>query len=1214
MRKTLMLILFLLPVAAISQVTVTGVVKNGVNGKPVSGALVFLSNTTISARTTAKGGFSLKNINPGTYDLVIWRDGFSVYSRPVVVDSAALVLPAATISESKHPVTPLTEEDKLTRKKYLKLLKTEFLGSTAIAGESRFTNDTTLRLTYDGRTSTLTASSDGFLTIENDALGYSIKYFLKNFKLTTGLERIAEYSGFALFDKLKGTSVQERAWQTDRQEAYEGSEMHFLRSAVKGDLWGQGFKVLSLPENTERPSDSLINEKLKKFIALSNDKNYRDSLAYWVKKKNLPKTPGKVLPVALTAGDFVAASGENGMFRLFCNNCDLYVNYNKYHEVDTVALDKLLFASNQSNILISFKRSGVLFDRNGQLADPGDLQLRGVWSRKRVGDMLPLDFTPGNSKAIEPDSVLANELMGKLKGYRSAGTEKAYLHFDKPYYAAGDTIYFKAYVTDGAKHELSVSSGVLNVELISQENKIVRWIKLQLINGLAWGDFALPDTLTAGNYRVRAYTNLMRNSGSDYFFSRSIPIGSIAAIKIPESGGVGFAPAGSGDIQLNTSDVQFFPEGGAMLAGVKTKIAFKAVSPAGTGTEVTGMITDDKNLVVAKFASSYLGMGAFDFTPLSGGHYKAAISFADGSVKEVGLPAVSDTGCQLNIDNSDADVIHIRITSVGKDGPANVSLIGQAGGVIYFSAKTDGNAPFTATVSKKKFPTGIVQFTLFSHSGLPLNERLVFVDNKDQLKLNVSTPQTAYARRHQATVTIEAKTKDGRPSVGNFSVAVTDETKVHADDVNGQTILSNLLLTSDLRGYVEHPGYYFNNTSEKTNADLDLLMLTQGYHRFEWKKILTDSAAWRNYPAEMALSISGTLKKGRKALANQKVTIFAKAGGSFFKDTITDADGRFVFNNMIFADSTKFVVQAKVSRGQDNVTLTIDTPRVPPVGSAVKTSGAGIKSMNNISAEIDMSDYIQNAREMMLEQQKFGINRHPLLLKEVVINDKKKKNDFDDSQNLNGKGHADQVLTAKELETLACGRLVDCLATKLTNIVFKNGYMYVRKLSALDATSVIQFKDPMKIIIDGTMQQSEPDLLDNISPADVESVEVLDNMHSTAIYGSQGSAGLIVVTLKKGRKANDHYKYAPGVVTIMPVGFYPARTFYSPEYNYRKSYEKMADLRSTIYWNPTVVTGADGKASLSFYNADTKGSYRVIVEGIDAEGRLGRQVYQYSVD
>ncbi|MEO6980209.1 MAG: hypothetical protein ABI113_17590, partial [Mucilaginibacter sp.] len=599
--------------------------------------------------------------------------------------------------------------------------------------------------------------------------------------------------------------------------------------------------------------------------------------------------------------------------------------------------------------------------------------------------------------------------------------------------------------------------------------------------------------LSGGSYHIRAYTNWMRNAGSDYFFDQAIPIGSTSGTKVPEGGRIGAkstaAPAGT----LRKSDVQFLPEGGNLLVGVKTRIAIKAVASDGFGTEIKGTITDNENKPAGTLATTHLGMGVFEFTPVAGKTYKANITFADGSVTTADLPKPSDEGYQLNIDNSNAGIIKINVNG-GKQSPLDkVTIVAQSGGVVYFSAKNTDAGKFSVTVSKKEFPTGVVQFTLFDANGLPLNERLVFVNNNDQLKLDVSTGQTAYATRHKVQVTFQAKNKLNQPAFGNFSVAVTDESKVRVDEAAENTILSKLLLTSDLKGYIERPNYYFTNVTDKTDADLDALMLTQGYHRFEWKQVLDNTPQQLPYQPEKTLEIAGMVKKGGKPLANQKITLFAKSASNFFKDTLTDANGRFIFKNLVFADSTKFVVQAKVAKGQDNVVLTVDTPSTPAVLAIMtgKSSLAGGNKAGNDAYEIDMSAYLQNSKQFNMEQQKYGINKHPVLLKEVNVKDKKGQDTFEHSDNLNGKGSADQVVTAKDLETLACGRLTECLRAKLNNIVFKNGYMYVRKLSGLDALSGDEFKDPMKVIIDGTMQEAAADLLDNINTGDVESVEVL---------------------------------------------------------------------------------------------------------------------------
>lgn len=1216
MAKTLLLLFFLLPAIAFGQVTITGKVVNHANGKPVANATVFLNNTTTGAKTTATGMFSLKNVKAGKYDLVISLPGFDAYKQTINAENDHLSVAAINLyAKAKKANTP-AEDERNNYARYLSLFKEEFLGTSAAAKESKITNPEVLDLKYDEKTSTLTASADEPLVITNSILGYNVKYLLKDFTLNNGAERTSSFSGYAFFEKLRGTVKQEQEWQNRREEAYEGSLPHFLRSIIAGDVDRQGFKAQLLPANTERPADSIINTKLKKFIALSGDKAFRDSLNYWVKKKNLPKTPGGLLPTPLTKTDLITGPDNNGLYTLSGKSGEIYVAYSKYYAFANIPPDKLSVYENTGNSLLHLNGQAIFFDRNGSVTNPQNVAIEGVWSKKRFADYLPIDYQPQQSEAIAPDTLLVKNLNQKVATYTGGHIEKVYLHFDKPYYAAGDTIYFKAYVTDGAKHELSAWSEVLNTELINSRDKIVRAIKLQLTNGLGWGTFVLADTLSGGNYHVRAYTNWMRNAGSDYFFDQVIAIGSPLGTKVPEGGSIDAKTTQAGTATLNKSDVQFLPEGGNMLAGVKTRIAIKAVAPGGFGTEIKGTVIDNENKPVSTFATAHLGMGVFDLAPAAGKTYKANITFADGSVTTMDLPKAGDEGYQLNVDNNDVGIIKINVAG-GKQNPLDkITLVGQCGGVVYFSAKSTDGGKFSFTVSKKEFPTGVVQFTLFNSNGRPLNERLVFVNNNDQLNLDVSTEQTAFASRHKVRVAIQAKNKLNQPAFGNFSVAVTDEGKVPVNEANENSILSKLLLTSELKGYIEQPNYYFTNVTDKTAADLDALMLTQGYHRFEWKQVLANSTQQLTYQAEKALEIAGEVKKGSKPLANQKVTLFAKSQTSFFKDTLTDANGRFVFKNLVFADSTKFVVQAKVSRGQDNVVLTVDTPSVPAILHLLPAgnNAVGDDKGGNGAYEIDMSAYMQNSRQFNMEQQKYGINKHPLLLKEVTVKDKKGPDQFEHSQNFNGKGTADQVITAKDFETLACGRLTECLRAKLTNIVFKDGYMYVRKLSALDPLSTVEFKDPMKVIIDGTMQEAQANLLDNINTGDIESVEVLDNMHSTAIYGSQGSAGLIIITLKRARKVNNYYHYSPGVVTYTPKGFYLAKEFYSPKYDNPHTNQEMADLRSTIYWNPTIVTDKDGKAAIEFFNADGKGTYRVVVEGIDAEGNLGRQVYRYKVD
>jgi len=257
--------------------------------------------------------------------------------------------------------------------------------------------------------------------------------------------------------------------------------------------------------------------------------------------------------------------------------------------------------------------------------------------------------------------------------------------------------------------------------------------------------------------------------------------------------------------------------------------------------------------------------------------------------------------------------------------------------------------------------------------------------------------KAVYTFRQKMKIELNAKDKNGKPVNGSFSVAVTDESKAPVNDGAENTIMTNLLLTSELKGTVEQPNYYFTGVDEKTNTGLDLLMLTQGYRHFTWKQVLNDNGQAAAWQPEKALVISGTVKRGNKPAAGAKLSLISKSGGFSMIDTVADENGRFAFRNLLFVDSTKFVVQSKVDKGQDNVTLKLDSTMSPQVE---------VKSTVTQSNSLDVAIYATNQQRFFEEQQKAGIG-HGQVLKEVTIKGEK-INPVPHSKNLNGGGNADQ--------------------------------------------------------------------------------------------------------------------------------------------------------------------------------------------------------------
>ncbi|ASU36003.1 carboxypeptidase regulatory-like domain-containing protein [Mucilaginibacter xinganensis] len=1213
MLKAVLTVIILLPLAVIGQITIKGRIVGSLTTRPIADASVFLSNATNGDKTGNDGVFTLKNVKPGKYELVISHVSFDTYKQTITVENSDINLPDITlypraISLNEVKIKPNTDPD---WKRNYEWFKDEFLGKSTLAKNCKILNPEMLELAYDEKNGILTASSADFLIIDNKALGYRLKYLLSNFVLNNYDEanKSFSYAGSVFFERLKGTAYDEKEWAATRQDIYEGSQMQFLRAALNNRIEQDGFRVyrLAVTKNPQRPSDSVLNENIRVYTLLKNDKganNYKDSLNYWIKKRRLPAVISqKLLTTPLTKAELFKQSRQHGLFEFTSGGTDeLFISYNKYHHFSTAAISHLSDNDNTYATLVSFNEPVAFFDSNGSVTNPRGLTYEGVWSRNRVAALLPVDYEPTETTAPEADSTLIKNINTKLDNYTASHiTEKAYLHFDKPYYAAGDTIYFKAYVTSGNKHEPSTQSGVLYADLVGPDNKISNSIQLQLKQGSASGDFALADTLTNGSYRVRAYTKLMRNEA--VYYDQSVAIGSIN--RLPESGSI------KKDLKNTNPDTRFLPEGGSLVTGVKSKIAFKAIATNGSGIEVKGTVLDNDDKEIVDFTSTHLGMGYFYLTPATGKTYRARLTYTNGKQDIAELPRSTDNGICMEITGENRS-LNMKVSCSKLYYQNNkdklFTLITYSGGSPFsLSFKLD-KQEIVQTLSKKDLRMGIARSTLFSANGEPLCERLLFVQNDDLLKININSDRTVYNKRQKASIQLKIN-NGGEPAAGSYSVSVTDEDKVKTDEAAEPTIINYLLLTAELKGYIEQPNYYFTNISDKTVEDLDLVMLTHGYRSFEWKKILESSAGnvkQLTYLPEKGLEIAGYVKSKGKAVPNASVKLFTKGNNGIILDTTANENGRFVFDKLSFGDTTKFVLQARAAKGGKEVDIEVDKQVEVPKVEAMVTFG-GQKEENNIVA------YVQSSKQFYEEQKKYGINQQPLILKEVLIKDRKKiEKHVAHSDNLNGNGAADQIITAKELEDLPCSRLIDCLQAKLLGIVFSDGMLFVKRLQNTDPTKTSLYNIPMLIIVDGTVV--DYNIFNSLNSNDIEGIEVLMGPHFAAIYGSQAAGGALIITTKRGRKTNNYYRYAPGVVTFMPKGFYKAREFYSPQYDNPKTNQKITDLRSTIYWNPNIITDKDGKASFSYFNADGKGTYRVVIEGIDADGNLGRQVYRYKVE
>jgi len=323
------------------------------------------------------------------------------------------------------------------------------------------------------------------------------------------------------------------------------------------------------------------------------------------------------------------------------------------------------------------------------------------------------------------------------------------------------------------------------------------------------------------------------------------------------------------------------------------------------------------------------------------------------------------------------------------------------------------------------------------------------------------------------------------------------------------------------------------------------------------------------------------------------VTLYDLDSIKFTRDARTDAQGRFAFRDLTFDDSVPFIVQARTDKNKRNVDIKMDQP-APVNTSGMNTSGFEMTTSANLST------YAQSSKQFYAAQRQHGLGNHVYTLQEVVIREKKEL--LKSSANLNGAGNADEIISGKTLRDQGCPTISDCLEGRLLGVAFRGGIPYSTRDNR-----------PMQLVVDGAYLEGS--YLNTLNYNDVQAIEVLRSINYTAIYGSHGGSGVMIVTTRRGNDDEDEPTpiYGRGITTYYPKGYYKAREFYSPRYDQPKTIKELADLRTTIYWKPDLNSDADGKTYLDYFNAGSKGNYRVVIEGIGANGELGRQVFSYKV-
>jgi hypothetical protein len=762
--------------------------------------------------------------------------------------------------------------------------------------------------------------------------------------------------------------------------------------------------------------------------------------------------------------------------------------------------------------------------------------------------------------------------------------EKVYLHIDRDSYYAGDNIWFKAYLIDALDRLLTDHSSNLHVDLISPSSKIVSNRIIRLEGGLGNGDFRLPDDIKSGRYKIRAYTNYMRNYCDQLFFSKEIVIiNSAGSSKISDI--VKYVE--------NKIQISFFPEGGSLVDNVSSIVAFKTVDYLGKGCDVSGKIYSSGGELITTFKSTHLGMGTFFLRPLPGLKYYSIVRGADSIDIKTELPTSFPTGITFSASiNQNSELL---ITT--KTNPETLALVSDNDMVLSFSVRKEViktlhykiKVPVTNfIVPTDDLPDGILMVTLSTLKDLPLSERLIYIEREAPLNIQIETDKHLYNKREPVTLKISLSEDSINEGTSNVSLAVVNETFTDNPSKFPRTISSWFLLESDVRGFVEDPSYYFDPSNPERLKDLDLLLRTQGWRDFTWKYDTT------YFPPENGFTVSGRLRKDNKnkPIVDSRVSIGIFGNKSALIRTIpVDSLGRFKLTGIEMTGDATLIATGIGKKDRLEGVLTLDsiiynlakvTDSLFMVSILAENNQNKLKSFYKINESIrkkyKLSDTISIGEVHIISEK----HKDPQTIK------------IESSRLKYGTPDAELIIT-DHMEGYT--NLAELMKGKFAGVevVLVGGkyYIYFRGLSTING-------DPNPLLlIDGNPVSF--DELPDIPISQIERIDVLKNVASTTIYGLRGGCGVINLITKAGGVPDVH-KPVDYSAKLKISGYSDSRIFYSPTYLKDSNSDYNPDLRSTLYWKPDINLESTKEVILNYYNGDNSSLIRIIAEGITTTG------------
>jgi hypothetical protein len=760
--------------------------------------------------------------------------------------------------------------------------------------------------------------------------------------------------------------------------------------------------------------------------------------------------------------------------------------------------------------------------------------------------------------------------------------EKTYLHTDRNYYSSGDDIWFKAYLVNAINNTPMETSACLYVELISSDAKIVDRKIVHLDKGFGNGDFQLKDSIPGGTYKIRAYTNWMRNFDDNFVFEKEI--------KIYNTLGFNNAKAKT---ESAKPEIQFFPESGSLINDVINTVAFKALDENGKGCIAEGSIVNSKNDTVGWFKTSYLGMGTFALLPVSGENYWAVGKFSEKIPFKVQIPAALDKGYGLQVIDFDTTSFFVSVvtnqTTLNENSNKLLVLSAMSHGKNYFAGQFAMNSlKKDIRIPKKDFPKGVSSITLYDTLLHPQCQRLFFIAKNGGLNVSITPSKTIYEPREKVTVKFKVTDKNGASVKANLSFAALDALQTNDDMSN---ILSYLYLESEVKGNIENAAAYFDPSNPQRYKQLDLLLLTQGWRDYLWRRV-KESAKPIGFMVEPGLTISGRVRQKFKdtPIPGTSVTLYApKAKNGCIYSVPTQSNGNYFFDGIEFYGEQSVTVSVVNAKGNNAGWVLLNKPdsfRYP-----IKPFP---KEDNFILAQSKIAEESQTRKNTL---KKYTL-ADTIRLDEVTVTARKAKEEKQNLDHEKNGGIVDYALTITPDDyNLSIGQY---MALHIPKAEIDNSS------SSDDIGSAAT--DRIKIRYQGDLVAPRFNLDNwNLKKGDLIDESLIYNLYiedvdrilvSTTDVMEAGSGYVISVYTKPNRV--DRTKFY--TLTQKYEGFYEARTFYSPEYPNQNKISSKPDLRPTLFWAPTIETDANGEGVINFYNSDKSTDVKYSLQGVSDSG------------